>query len=148
MMSSRTLKFRAWDKKRQRWVREYDEHLEDADDAVYEKEYSEDAYWLDGDVATDLELVNTRLRSDKYIWEQYTEQEDIKGKEIYEGDILKTPVGICKCVWDTGGGGWAYQFKTHVTDFMDIVSDWHKRAEVIGNIHETPELYEDQDGRN
>jgi len=139
---SRVLKFRAWDKKKNRWAREWDRDLEDQEDQGYEKEYSEDSYWLDGDVASDLDLVNGRLRLDRYIWEQYTESTDKNGKDIYEGDILDTPGGRCLCVWD---GGWAYQFKVHRTDWSDIFKEFHKNSEVIGNIHENKELWGESD---
>ena len=135
---SRVLKFRAWDKKKNRWAREWDRELEDQEDQAYENEYSEDSHWLDGDVASDLDLVNGRLSLDRYIWEQYTEGTDKNGKEIYEGDILDTPGGRCLCVWN--GDGWTYQFKVHRTDWFDIVKEFHKNSEVIGNIHENPEL--------
>lgn len=140
---SRVLKFRAWDKEKKRWAREWDRDLEDQEDQVYEKEYSEDSYWLDGDVASDLDLVNGRLSLDRYIWEQYTESTDKNSKEIYEGDILDTPGGRCLCVWSDDG--WAYQFKVHRTDWFDIVKEFHEKSAVIGNIHENKELWDDSE---
>lgn len=76
-----------------------------------------------------------------YIVEQYTGGHDKNGTDIYEGDILDTPGGRCKVVWSDGG--WGYQFKVHRTDWFDIVKEFHDKSEVIGNIHETPELYEE-----
>lgn len=77
---------------------------------------------------------------DDCVVEQYTGSKDRNGKEIYEGDILDTPGGRCKVVWSDGG--WGYQFKVHRTDWFDIVKDFHDKSEVIGNIHENPELLE------
>lgn len=128
---SRVLKFRAWLKPR--W-----EDDEEANKMYYDIQNSYDTLgnvkpydimnsfdqWLDNDVA---------------IVEQYTGSTDKNGKEIYEGDILDTPGGRCLCVWSDGT--WAYQFKVHRTDWFDIVKEFHKKSEVIGNIHENKELW-------
>ena len=64
---------------------------------------------------------------------QYTGLKDNNGKEIYEGDIVKTRafgdrttiVNWNKIAWFAGG------------DFMDAIGQSH---EIIGNIWENPEL--------
>lgn len=128
---SREIKFRAWLKPR--WDDDYD-----ANKMYYDIQNSYDTLgavkpydlmnsfdqWLDDEVA---------------IVEQYTGSKDKNGKEIYEGDILDTPAGRCLCVWN--GDGWTYQFKVRRTDWFDIVKDFHKNSEVIGNIHENKELW-------
>lgn len=145
----RKIKFRAWDKEKCRWVREYDYQLEDQEDPAYEKEYDEDSGWLDGEVASDLDLVNGRLTIDRYVWEQFTGIKDKNDKEIYEGDIVKfadlelamKPAGVV-CFsdgkffvkdWEFDDGSY------HIVDFYDYNIPY-RDFEVIGNIHENPEL--------
>ena len=64
---------------------------------------------------------------------QYTGLKDKNGKEIYEGDILG---------WDDKSGYlWVVIWET-----MFDHSRWdasHSEAEIIGNIHENPELIKD-----
>ena len=82
------------------------------------------------------------------IIEQYTGLKDKNGKEIYEGDILLIPRTR------TSSSAKMYQVIWYHTQarfkFVDICCEIEninigkiKRSEVIGNIHENPELYED-----
>ena len=61
---------------------------------------------------------------------------DKNGKEIYEGDILKTSTGNNRVMWDNKDGLWGFDERCPVY-FADI-----NQREVIGNIWEDPELKE------
>lgn len=143
---SRAIKFRAWDKEKSRWVREYDYQLEKQGDPAYEKEYGEDSGWLDGEVASDLDLVNDRLTIDRYVWEQFTGLKDKNGREIYEGDILQNADGeTATVVWCEETAEWGIEWSDcEVRDSlswrMTCVKESDSLNEVIGNIHENPEL--------
>lgn len=72
--------------------------------------------------------------------EQCTGLKDKNGNLIYEGDIVKFKISSIKCVgavrWDEHTGGWLKD-KTG-----QPLHTYIKSVEVIGNIHENPELLE------
>lgn len=71
---------------------------------------------------------------------QYTGMKDKNGKQIFEGDILKfSDCGIYPVWWDadffTFGSCW-------FSDFDPLYKYDRNKIEVIGNIHDNPELLE------
>ena len=72
---------------------------------------------------------------------QYTGLKDMKGKEIYEGDILFESFSekYFKVVFENGSFKAEFEgdFEEHSFDLIDVVA---QGCEVVGNIYENPEL--------
>lgn len=134
----REIKFRAWDKVYECYLydvqRAYDTlsgcvKYEDGEDAVYDEECF--AGFLD---------------NEQYIVEQYTGLHDKNGREIYEGDIVRTGkdnVGdpepmIGKVIMQDGS--WLIENEKK-QEAIDLFSEITSR-EVIGNIFEDKQLLE------
>ena len=121
------IKFRAWDK-------------------------NENQYFIVGNAGTLANLVCfddlSMMKPDDYIWEQFTGLKDANGKEIYEGDIVHG--------YDQEPDKEDGYIGSSVIDVVNfkygafwIGDSWYKImvmtppiVEVIGNVHENPELLE------
>lgn len=71
---------------------------------------------------------------------EYTGLKDMKGKEIYEGDILFESFGeeYFKVVFENGS------FRAEVDEYSLDLEDYAHICEVVGNIYENTELMEDE----
>lgn len=78
-------------------------------------------------------------RVDEGDWQQYTGLEDRNGKEIYEGDIVRSYHQKGEVIYASGSFGfWDEMEYRKLSDIMEV-GDGHK-MEVTGNIYEDPDL--------
>lgn len=129
----RTIKFRAWDTTAKAMILDYK------------------IGFLEGTYSYS---INDEFTNEEYVFMQYTGLKDQNGKEIYEGDILvptnKEMRSIVKFGEATVGDdfheqtfvGWYLENKNGAVDELNDfeVNSEYRKMEVIGNIHENPEL--------
>lgn len=124
-------KFRVWDKG--------NEHYVDYADLLYIEPSGEITYaCYDGD-REDMYY----YEQDDVVIEQCTGLRDKNGKLIFEGDIVKTEwfdeKTIYQVVWDEKMACFCFDGKNIFYLFDDLPADV---TEIIGNIHEKPEMLE------
>ena len=127
----RTIKFRLWCGGDSRWV--------------------DTAWLLDGDSGKTLDQENYCYHKEGHILEQFTGLRDKKGKEIYEGDLVRCEGDIDEVVfgkvgYDGSWNGltgfalkrWWYEGNYELCYHFDT-----EDIEVIGNIHQNKDLLDD-----
>lgn len=147
---SREIKFRAW--LEPRW-----ENDTEANKMYYDVQ---DSYDTLGDVTPEdiMDSFSSWLHEDHAIVEQYTGLKDKNGKEIYEGDVISQYVcGIknfkgkdCRryTTWEVRWNKTECCFELHYLAgslFGDSMMSDDDEYEIIGNIHENPELLNKED---
>lgn len=137
----RELKFRAWDNLEKDYLNEEDIAIDNLGNIFIFERYDNN----------DSDLWYTRILPDldnkRHVIEQYTGLKDKNGTEIYEGDIIRAPEYIGRIFYDEE---YAYfKLKTSRSDhcFIALMQQLEIEMddlEVVGNIHENPELLEEK----
>lgn len=73
---------------------------------------------------------------------------DEDGKEIFEGDVLKTYDGeLAKVVWNKELACWEAEFLGEIVDLSEVADVKSNRSdcEIVGNIYENPEFLEEEE---
>ena len=129
------IKFRAWDKGNEVYLY----NVQDAYDTL-----SGFVKYDDGENAEyDESCFGDFLDNERYDVEQFTDLKDVSGKDIYEGDIVKSNYkyaqpNISQIIMEDGNS--YITGEDLATGNEMLVSDHIGEIEVIGNVHETPEL--------
>jgi len=133
------IKFRAWDKKRKMMLRDYKQLYNiylDLNGNIKVHQYLS---------AMDFETSH----NNRFELMRYTGLKDKNGKEIYEGDILKseyTSIGIPKeknchpVFWGNGRWNCDHSINNCCKPWRGDLNDHHLSEEIIGNIYENPDL--------
>jgi uncharacterized phage protein (TIGR01671 family) len=144
----REIKFRAWHKKKNKMYQVYRMCFADYQEGVfyYSKPYA------------DGRSINAETGDKDIIIMQFTGLKDLHGKEIYEGDVVRTPASadnLWEIYWHNNGFCLGRKRKdksvpdwpTDENGYVCYGRSWDD-IEVIGNIYENPELLEQAGERN
>jgi uncharacterized phage protein (TIGR01671 family) len=117
----REIKFRAWDKENEEWV------------------YNPESGYIDVKQDDEIEF---DYDENRIILQQYTGLKDKNGKEIYEGDIVKSENKMIVFVeWNDLDGSWHCFNKNHKFHSTWTLGHFiNDKIEVIGNIYENKDL--------
>lgn len=86
------------------------------------------------------------LNNENYIIEQCTSLKDKNGKLIYDGDIVRTSGNYQEGVYKIGWNEDDAEYDLYKGDcFIYQLVNRFNSVEVIGNIHENPELLENEE---
>nr|DAI14520.1 MAG TPA: YopX protein [Bacteriophage sp.] len=119
-------KFRAWLKKEQKMDNEID-HIS----------WLEDELYCIGDGITYMVL------AEDLVLMQSTGLKDKNGKEIFEGDILKSNKYITSVFYERGAYCVKFSRTPNTTVTMNVISFIEKyKTKILGNIYENPEFLE------
>ncbi len=138
MSEPREIKFRAWDKKNACFYKPIFE--------AWAGRLSTLFIGLSGDLSehTMSGLTHESLFPDRFIIEQYTGLKDKNGREIYDGDIVRDSYDSMQSVifWNPVGSWGCYEIVDPKYLMTYTVDEDDDADEIIGNIHENPELLE------
>jgi len=129
-MTQREIKFRLWDKKAGEYL---------LNPGLVLMSLSGKQLWT---------IVGQSLNPADYIRAQFTGLKDSKGVEIFEGDILRFWFVVnagesSEMLEEVYFGDGAFRLR-NIKDpcFVCLLNDWARTCEIIGNVHQNPELLE------
>lgn len=116
------------------------------------------------DLASELCYTAIETNVDDRVWLQYTGIKDGKGKEIYEGDIVRFNPDIRTfmdntCIWQNLGHIWIYSISDGINvsynhPYSEMSDSWNRikevfysknksqlDIEVVGNIYQNPNIF-------
>jgi len=120
---NREIKFRIWDKKNNMFI------------YVWDASHKRLAISLNGLVYSG--MYDDVLPENDYTIQQYTGLKDSKGVEIYEGDIVDCKYDDEKVIAEIK---YSEEYAAFLCGENALWQGWLGKAEIIGNIFETPEL--------
>ena len=130
-------RFRAWDKKNKRMLYKIQEAY---DGGCVEDEKGNDVDNCYVDCFSSFFPYDDNDKNEEFIVEQCTGLKDKNGRLIYENDVVSCGFPDIGCVKWKNGGFWV--------SGVNYIMPWHffiaNKWEVLGNIHENPELLEDK----
>lgn len=143
---TRPIKFRAWDKKNNKWIDDTDIAINQKGDLFIRHEHQVEFSPM------------SRTKSETYEVVFSTGLLDKNGKEIYEGDILSCQQNIVSSDDPSGGSLRKVVFDGEYAKFEAAYIDGNTRTsgkvfcssnttksyEIIGNIYENPELLKEE----
>lgn len=132
----RDIKFRAWGNRQNKYL--------NPDDVSIRADGFITVFNVDGKHSRAVQPPGDLL-SPWFIIEQYTGLKDKTGTEIYEGDVVKVEGDgeIYRVEWIRSGFGLEPRYNSPRYPVLGNV-ELRKKIEVIGNIHENPELLEEK----
>ena len=145
-MTENRFRFRAWDKKNKRMLY----NIQDAyDGGGVEDEKGNDVETCYVDCFSSFFQYDDNDKNEEFIVEQCTGLKDKNGRLIYEGDIVKItgdvmtmPLKYMDCLFKVIWADIGFCFEMlNENDGLGFCECWE--YEVVGNIHENPELLED-----
>ena len=152
-MMSREIKFRAWDKEDEKYLLPENQEfviLPTKPSFGVTIPFQSESYPNENLDIDCVDWADADLLMGRYELEQYTGLKDKSGdKEIYEGDIIsfENEKALARVLWLDGKAMFGLKWlDCGVEDELDYWSVCKGPVEVIGNIHENPELLEKLDG--